>query len=98
MSELNHEALTFGGQQIHLNMFHQIQQVELYIFFFIICHFLGKPQVFDWCPLPQQQYLRLTSGGRMNDEHTHNAAAVSVSVSVLLMLWGQTNEATLSGL
>ncbi|XP_056225016.1 transcription factor 7-like 2 isoform X1 [Seriola aureovittata] len=48
----------------------------------------GKPQVFDWCPSPQQQqYLNLTSWGRNNTTQTQTTAVSSVHPLVPLLLY-----------
>ncbi|XP_040887678.1 transcription factor 7-like [Toxotes jaculatrix] len=46
----------------------------------------GKPQVFDFSPPPQQQYLNLTSWGRSNTTHTQTAAA-SIHPLIPLLLY-----------
>lgn len=42
----------------------------------IIQHVSGKPQMSDWYPPPQQQYLDLTSGGRNKSTLTQGSASL----------------------
>uniref|UniRef100_A0A7N9B095 HMG box domain-containing protein n=1 Tax=Mastacembelus armatus TaxID=205130 RepID=A0A7N9B095_9TELE len=50
----------------------------------------GEPQVWDWTPPPQQQYLSLTTGGQNNTTHTHTTSA-SVHPLLPLLLYSDTH-------
>ncbi|XP_071316035.1 transcription factor 7-like 2 [Trachinotus anak] len=47
----------------------------------------GKPQVFNWCPPPQPQYLNLTSWGQNNTTQTQTTAASSTHPLIPLLLY-----------